>query len=296
MVKILKGQTEKTQRIPEGAPPAYPDRAERLDSSYPLMAGPWVGEFGWELFGWQAYIRRIAPKFPEVTIACKEGMQYLYQDFADRIILYNIEEPGTGGWICKGLDKIPDPRGEVEDTHAYLHPYFKIGYYLSRPSKSHPGFFKQKFIPLGEDSDTEYDIAIHARATGKNHSAKRNIWGERDWVRFVKKFEDNSMVAVGSKSDALCPEGVTDMRDKPLSESATVIRSSRCMVGPSSGPMHLAALCETPIAVFTADSNNKSRYKKYWNPFNIKVKYIGMDDWDANVARRVDRYVKALLY
>ena len=25
-----------------------------------LIAGPWVGEFGWELFAWQGYIRALS--------------------------------------------------------------------------------------------------------------------------------------------------------------------------------------------------------------------------------------------
>jgi len=33
-----------------------------------LIAGPWVGEFGWELFAWQAYVRALSRNFDHTTI------------------------------------------------------------------------------------------------------------------------------------------------------------------------------------------------------------------------------------
>ena len=33
-----------------------------------LIAGPWTGEFGWELFAWHAYIRALSRKFEHTTI------------------------------------------------------------------------------------------------------------------------------------------------------------------------------------------------------------------------------------
>ena len=51
-------------------------------------------------------------------------------------------------------------------------------------------------------------------------------------------------------------------------------RKAKCMMSPSSGPLHLAALCGTEIIVWSGDSYNEHRYKKAWNPFNNNVQYI----------------------
>ena len=45
-----------------------------------LIAGPWSGEFGWELFAWQAYIRSLSKYFEKTTIICRENSQYLYSN------------------------------------------------------------------------------------------------------------------------------------------------------------------------------------------------------------------------
>ena len=50
-----------------------------------LIAGPWVGEFGWELFAWQAYVRALSRHFPRTLIVCRKTSEALYEDFATDI-------------------------------------------------------------------------------------------------------------------------------------------------------------------------------------------------------------------
>lgn len=52
-------------------------------------------------------------------------------------------------------------------------------------------------------------------------------------------------------------------------------------MGPSSGLMHLASLCETPHLVWTSEQNGSKRfggvsyrYQRSWNPHSTKVKVI----------------------
>jgi len=56
-----------------------------------LLAGPWVGEFGWELCCWQGYIRKLSKKYTKTIVICREGHDFLYKDFADEI--YNLDTP-----------------------------------------------------------------------------------------------------------------------------------------------------------------------------------------------------------
>ena len=69
-----------------------------------LIAGPWVGEFGWELFAWQAYVRALSRHFEETIIICRANSTALYRDFATRTIVYN-PPPGTAdSFFMHGLD------------------------------------------------------------------------------------------------------------------------------------------------------------------------------------------------
>ena len=48
-----------------------------------VIAGPWVGEFGWELFCWQAYLRAIKNQFDieDMVAVTRPGRELLYEDF-----------------------------------------------------------------------------------------------------------------------------------------------------------------------------------------------------------------------
>ena len=51
-----------------------------------LYAGPWVGEFGWELCSWVPSLRHIAENYDHITVEIQPGMEYLYE-FADEFII-----------------------------------------------------------------------------------------------------------------------------------------------------------------------------------------------------------------
>ena len=42
-----------------------------------LLAGPWVGEFGWELFCWQAHIRWLSKQFDKTIVISRKGHKFL---------------------------------------------------------------------------------------------------------------------------------------------------------------------------------------------------------------------------
>ena len=54
-----------------------------------LIAGPWVGEFGWELFAWQAYVRAISRNYDKTIVISRENSKSLYEDFCDQFISHN---------------------------------------------------------------------------------------------------------------------------------------------------------------------------------------------------------------
>ena len=50
-----------------------------------LYAGPWKGEFGWELCGWNPAVRSLAKQYDRVVVASHAASEYLYE-FADEFI------------------------------------------------------------------------------------------------------------------------------------------------------------------------------------------------------------------
>ena len=55
-----------------------------------ILFGAWVGEFGWELFNWQGYVRHICEinDFDNVVIGTRASNCFLYQDFATSFITH----------------------------------------------------------------------------------------------------------------------------------------------------------------------------------------------------------------
>jgi ADP-heptose:LPS heptosyltransferase len=75
-----------------------------------------------------------------------------------------------------------------------------------------------------------------------------------------------------------------------LSEVMDLMAGATMVIGPSSGPMHLASLCGTPHIVWTDDKvwpaakmNNRTRYEKAWNPLRTPCKVLDANGWDPSV-------------
>jgi len=247
-----------------------------------LLAGPWVGEFGWELFCWQGHLRRIAKDYDKVAVACKPGHGGLYTDFADKIIEHPVSSGNTNMFMCES-EHGNCLYGKYDCTD-YIGGHFNIGFPIDNPEHASVNFKNQEFMRYGSKSKSRmFDLVIHARSTSKLGTNNRN-WSKEKWKELVSLFPDTSIVCIGSKEASLHFEGTTDMRGIPIDQLTDVLASSRVTVGPSSGPIHLASLCGCSHVVWSGSTHNKLRYEKYWNPHNTPVEYIHTaTGWDADI-------------
>ena len=55
-------------------------------------------------------------------------------------------------------------------------------------------------------------------------------------------------------------KGLKILRGIETEELCSILASSKCCVGPSSGLMHLASLCKTPHLVWTSNHNGSKRF------------------------------------
>ena len=148
------------------------------------------------------------------------------------------------------------------------------------PYWNHQEFAKYKSYK--KKCKKKYDAVLHLRQM--EHRTEDN--DDPEWnSKLVKRLlsEGKKVALIGTSQGTQDIEVSKEFKslvdkfyDKPLSEVIKVINQSKVVVGQSSGPMHLAALCEAETIVW---SNTKGdglleRYETIWNPFNNKVNYL----------------------
>lgn len=256
-----------------------------MDNKRKLFASAWIGELGWELFCWQGYLRAIAENYDYVTVVSRPGHEILYADFADKFIPFAPSTGETNMWMCDGAESHAhlhrDARREGRTT--ILDPIILWDRFRNKGKDIVTILKPQKFVKYGTHSpDTAYDVVYHARSTKKKGSAERN-WPTEKWNEFADNFDKSRIAAIGSPDGAYHVEGTVDLRGIPLAKLVNVLASSGLLVGTSSGPMHLGALCGCPLLVWSGVPKSVPRYTTEWNPLNTPVVMMMDGGWNPEV-------------
>lgn len=212
-----------------------------------LFAGPYNDEFGHELFACQNFIRYLSKSYDKTTVCSKSCMKFLYEDFVDEFLPLDSE-----------IDKEKYSNYEFVDPKKF---YFRdqVGFLTK----------EQSFIKYGSPIAQKYDIIFHARR--KEGKLCRNL-GDKIYDNLYETLKNKySITFIGSKSDAYCPNGASDLRGIELKDLANIFCSSKLVVGQSSGPIHFASLCGTPHLTWGGfRAWTFIRYAHIWNPFKTK--------------------------
>lgn len=241
------------------------------------------GEFGWEVMGWQGWLRNISSEYDYIVVATRPGREGLYTDFADEIISFDFCSNEANMWFCRGVNT----KGEQKKYIDIQENYLKIGYEVFEPCEIYKEHYltlqnncpKQKIIEYGKYNEKlVYDLVFHARSTEKTNSGNKN-WSLENWGIVMRyfKIQGLTIASVGSVDGAYYILGIEDKRGINLLELANLLRSSRLLIGPSSGIMHFGALCGIKQLVWSGNAYVKNRHIKYWNPFNYPVEMIVSD-------------------
>lgn len=249
-----------------------------------LIAGPWIGEFGWELFAWQAYIRSLATNFDKVVVISRENSRGLYQDFCDKFIsfeppkeladsyfMYNVKIENLFKESIIGKHKLEKgctiltPRRIGNPPYTHYDEFVDIGPYKVKP----------KYIKFGQNKDKKYDFVFHAR---NRNLRKEDNWEEKKWEQLRDMLKSDKIASIGTKEESLHIQGTEDLRGVNLEQLFSVLHNSKCSFGPSSGPMHLSSLCGTPHIVWSRKENHQ-RYTKNWNPLSTPVLFDSKYSW-----------------
>ena len=237
-----------------------------------LYAGPWYGEFGWELCGWNPAVRRFAEAYDRVIVASHRGSEYLYE-FADEFVPLEAD-----GWsMYEGRLRKPAPRPPPADM--CLHPKEVLAAGGARLDKQ----FARSWRRLAPPDPVHVADVLCAFRPPKQHMSKQQANDLKSYPAAMCEelvgllLSRGLSVACYGGPDNWCFPGAADMRGSPLADQCSALAVAKCAVGPSSGTMHLASLCGCPHITWYAPKTHPNLHKRYkldWNPFGTRVLFF----------------------
>ena len=253
-----------------------------------LIAGPWLGEFGWELFAWQGYIRALSEHFDETICITRKNSKHLYVDFANQILNYDSSAGVPDMFFMPNVsidavllnEILSENNVDITDKQVTWFPARKIGQPPFTHYSEEMSFGNLKIKPkyvIFDNQYKEYDYVFHIRSRPLR---QQDNWAIEKWSKLLELLTKNGerVACIGTKKSSGHIAGTDDLRDIPMDKLIGVLSNSRCCFGPSSGPMHLASLCGTPHVVWSIMYNH-IRYTKNWNPHNTPVLFLGEHEW-----------------
>jgi hypothetical protein len=269
------------QRIPRAERGLSLDRLAGENNC--LMAGPFLGELGWELMQWQGYLRQLSKFYSKTVVYGRHSSAYFYKDFSTEFHSVNVTSWDTDVYILHNYD-----------YDSWANQFSGVDLLVAdNRCLDLRNLFDQHFVPFGEvRKENSYDIVIHARAIPSlegNHTKGTRNWPLENWDKLCDILKGYRLAAVGIPSLSYCPAGALDLRGVETEKLCSILASSRCCIGPSSGVMHLASLCRTPHLVWTSATDQPEfggsisyRYLRSWNPFATKVRVLSKNGWQPS--------------
>lgn len=252
-----------------------------------LHAGPWVGEFGWELCSWNPFLRHISQEYDRVIIEGPASSEYLYE-FADE---YRPNEPlSCFADEYRGRRKSfsPEPGATIETPSPRKHGRpekrtFGNAHHAGRSFKPTP---RREWRYLPESAEHVADVLCAFRSPKifqRKPQAKKMTLTDKEYPQKNCEQLVNLLIEAGISVacigglDNYYVAGAIDLRGEPLKKQCNALAGAKVCVGPSSAPLHLASLCKTPHVVWYNREDtvsSRARYKNYWNPFGTPYTYM----------------------
>lgn len=242
-----------------------------------LFIGPWVAELGWELFCWhgmvRAYVEKHRDEFDSVIVCSRPGHELLYRGLYNHYIPVKISDEGTDMWKNRNID--------IDDVMKLIGYADTIGEYewlkphncrVDHKPVPHKFISFRSHFPLCLDG---FDVLMHVRDTDKCNTGYRN-WpaGHAKRVAQALLAQGLTIASIGLAASSALVIGTMDFRDIPLDRLAVLMSRSRVVVGPTSGPVHFATLCETPQVTWMTKTGHEIRVRDAWNPFKVPVRTL----------------------
>lgn len=253
-----------------------------------MIVAPFLGEFGWLVAVWVPWLRnRIQTMHAgqDVTVLCEHGQEFLFDDFARRVKAVEVDvtrRDCQNAWVqgCgpmkqqSYLDLVNRTVGRTPKARIITPSDMRVTW----PAGECPRLKEASHRAYYEGYEHRPNrVALHVRAC----VAKQP---ERNWSRECAEDLTATLtqagyevVAVGHPNASICPLGAQDFRGVRLELTCKALASCFLAMGPSSGPLHLANYCLTPVLWWSANEKDVDRYKEHWNPFWLPNRRVGTD-------------------
>ena len=260
-----------------------------------LFAGPFVGEFGYELMQWQGFVRARRHCYEQVHVLTYPGRDYLYEGC--HVHHHDIDLKSAGYWYGR---LSPDEARQMADKKAAeigLQDYdvFNTSLLCTRYHKIL--FWRQEFRLLEEPPlvSKPYDVLFHFRAVQKEGPDRVKNYSPAMADELVQHClaRGISVACYGHPAYAYCPPGCADLRRLDLRESVAAISSARLAVGEASGGMHLANACGKPTLIW-GEGQWRIDPALRWNPFRVPIYVLTISTWRPAPEQVCDFIVKSL--
>jgi hypothetical protein len=249
----------------------FPAFRQKIFPKRNLFAGPFAGEFGWELMQWQGFVRSRRPCYEQVHVLTYPGRDYLYEGCRVHCHDIDLRSAGYGYGLLS-----PDRAREIALKKAAEigltnYDIFNTSLLCTR---YHKAFWKQEFRLFSEPPvvSTPYDVLFHFRAVRKEGPDHNKNYSPALADELVKRCADKGLMVgcIGHPNYAYCPTGCADYRHVDLRQTVAAISSAHAIAGENSGPMHLANLCGKPTILWAQDQW-RIDYSLRWNPFRVPI-------------------------
>ena len=264
-----------------------------------LIAGPWVGEFGWELFAWQGYVRALSRHFEKTVVICSQKSKPIYQDFASSFLFFDKVTGPKDSFFMHNFNLQTNLREILAESNYKLIPNTSllIPKRIGNPPATHwadevvlgKQLIRPEYIKFNSDNKFEFDYVFHIR--NREDIRPEDNWDLENWSKLKDLLGNYRVACIGTKGSSGFIEGTKDLRGAPLERIFGVLSSAKAIFGPSSGPMHLSSLCGCPHVVWSYNGN-KTRYEKNWNPLSTPILFLDEYGWHPSPEYVYKEYIK----
>lgn len=237
-----------------------------------LIAGPYVGEFGFELMHWQGYIRKRISHYKEVHIITYPERDYLYPSCHVHYHNIRLEKAGYGYGLLSPTQQKKIVIAKAKELGLKKYDILTSGHLCT---KYHRRFLWGQRFELFQEPPLDGEnrnLAFHIRSVDKDgpDKAKNYPHNLADQLAVLCLKRGYKICCIGHPDYAYCPSGCEDLRSADLKKSVAAICSAKIVVGENSGASHLANLCGKPTVLW-ASSQWRIDFSLRWNPFSVPI-------------------------
>jgi hypothetical protein len=234
---------------------------------------------------WQSHVRWQCThqKYGQIIVCSTAGHESLYPSVA-KFIPHNIKGERNCHMIKNpSANDLAIATNTISDNVEELK---QVGYTvdLLTPTGTNLYLNQQLHVPFGNANAVhafgKFDVLLHART--REYRAEAN-YALNKWLEIAAALQGLhlNVASIGTTDAAHLVPGTVDLRGLPLPLLMDAMASAKLVVGPSSGPMHLASLCKTKHVVWShmkiqsaIGCTNRERYERVWNPLHTPVRFI----------------------